>query len=358
MVCSRSDTIDVGIIGYGLMGRRHARVYAESGFCRIAAVCDSSAAALADAAASHSCNVYDDYCQLLDRSDIDAVSICLPDSEHSDATRRAIEAGKHVLIEKPLATDIDEAAQLVKLARRSSAAIMVGHMLRFDPRYSALHAAIDRGELGSLVFMSALRSSPLTGPMRYRGQASLEFHVAIHDIDLMLWCAGDTVTRTNATGVSKVLKEINTLDVVLATLEFKSGLIASLEASWVLPPSFPSTLDSKLRVVGTSGAAMVDTCNQGLFMASGAGASLPDTMRWTELGGHAAGILRDEILHFISCIRNGDHPLVSVEDAYKSVAVACAMRRSVESGRPEIVSYALMPDSNASACSDSPIAGS
>ncbi|HBK59929.1 MAG TPA: hypothetical protein DDZ84_03945 [Firmicutes bacterium] len=354
MVCSRSDTMGVGIIGYGLMGRRHARVYAESGFCRIAAVSDSSANALTDAAARYQCDVYDDYRRLLTRADIDAVSICLPDSQHFSATREAAMAGKHVLIEKPLSTDIREAAELVKIAHESSATMMVGHLLRFDPRYSALHAAIDRGELGSLVFMSAMRSSPLTGPMRYRGQASLEFHVAIHDVDLMLWCSGDTVVRVNAIGASRILKEINALDVVLATLEFKSGLVASLEAGWVLPESFPSTLDSKLRVVGTSGAAIVDTCNQGLLIASSEGVTLPDTMRWTELGGHAVGVLRDEILHFIACVRQGERPLVAMDDAYEAVAVAYAIQQSLKSGRPEEVAHAQTPSARTPTCSANP----
>ncbi|MGI5822075.1 MAG: Gfo/Idh/MocA family protein [Bacteroidales bacterium] len=327
----------IGIIGYGLMGRRHARVYAESGLCRISAVSDCSANALYDAQARYQCDIYEDYRQLLTRSDIDAVSICLPDSEHFDAVSDAIMAGKHVLVEKPLTTDVQQAAELVRISRDHDTAVMVGHLLRFDPRYSTLRDAIRKGALGSLVFMSALRSSPFTGPMRYRGRASLEFHVAVHDIDIMLWCSGESVSRVNAIGASKVLEDIDTLDVLLATLEFESGLVASLEASWVLPANFPSTLDSKLRVVGTSGVAVVDTCNQGISVASNEGVTLPDTMRWAEVGNHAVGILRNEIMHFIICILEGKRPLVSIDDAYQSVAVADAIRESLRSGKPEKV---------------------
>jgi UDP-N-acetylglucosamine 3-dehydrogenase len=324
----------VGVIGYGLMGKRHARLYRESGLCRLTVVAEAHEQGRREAAEALGVETFSDWRALLERDDLDAVSICLPDSAHFGAVSLALELGKDVLVEKPLTTSVDEAERILELSRRSKGVLLVGHNVRFDARYCALRQAIQEGTLGEVLHLSATRSSPVTGPLRYNGRASLEFHVAIHDVDLMLWYAASPVVEVHAVGVSKRLAHLGIFDAIFTTLKFGNGAIGMLESSWSLPETYPATLDSKFKVVGTKGAALLDALDQGVLVVGEQSAIWPDTMRWTEVNGRASGILREEVLHFLACVRREQPPLVGAAEACEAVKVVVAIRRSLETGQP------------------------
>lgn len=333
MGCKGYGLPAVGVIGYGLMGKRHARLYRESGLCQLVAVAEMNEESRREAAGGLGVETYSDFRALLEREDIDAVSICLPDSAHFEAVSLALELGKDVLVEKPLTTDVNEAARILKLSRQVQGVLLIGHNVRFDARYDAIHQAIREGTLGELIHLSATRSSPVTGPLRYNGRACLEFHVAIHDIDLMLWYTSRPVVEVHAVGVAKRLEHLGIFDAIFTTLQFADGVVGMLESSWSLPETYPATLDSKFKVVGTKGAVLVDALDQGVLLVDERSATLPDTMRWTEVNGRACGTLRDEVLHFLACVRREQSPLINAEQAYEAVKVVAAIRRSLETGR-------------------------
>src|SRR5262245_55603123 len=142
------NRLRVGVIGLGYFGERHARVYGRLPYVDLVAVCDRDAARAERIAGALSADAYADFRGLLSRLDIDAVSICLPDREHTEAAVAAAEAGKAILLEKPLAHDTAHARQIVDAVERNGVRFMVGHILRFDPRYVQVYEASRPETLG------------------------------------------------------------------------------------------------------------------------------------------------------------------------------------------------------------------
>jgi len=330
------DQLGMGVIGIGFMGSLHARVYSELPNTRLVAIADVNKDRLTETSERLGVPGYVDYNQLLKLSEIDAVSICVFDTLHTPVAVAAAESNKHLLIEKPIAIKIQEAETIIRAAQDHGVKLMVGHLLRFDPQYSQVKKAILSGELGKLVYLCSRRNSPITeGPARYRASdTSLTFHVAVHDLDLIRWYVESEAERVYAESTTKVLKNKGFQDVVLATLKFKNGTIASLEYSWILPEKSATKLDARMEVVGTAGVAYIETFHGGLSICGRRGVLYPDTVNWPEVHGQIVGNLREELMHFVKCIINDRAPLVSGEDGTEAVKLAFAISRSIAEKRP------------------------
>ena len=137
-----SKTLKVGVIGLGFFGSRHARIYSDHAAAELIAVCDSDPARTARVSSETGARGYQDFRAMLALPEVDAVSICLPDRLHEDAAIAAAEAGKTILLEKPLAHESAAARRIVTAVEKNGVRLMVGHILRFDPRYvQTFHAA-------------------------------------------------------------------------------------------------------------------------------------------------------------------------------------------------------------------------
>ena len=156
------------------------------------------------------------------------------------------------------------------------------------------------------------------------------FFLGIHDIDFVNWCVGVRPESVYAQAISRVLED--TPDTVLALLRFPDGLIASLEASWVLPESHPRGLDARLDVVGTAGAIYVDGGGCEAVAIAHERLEHAPVFYAPELFGERVGILRDEIAHFVRCVIHDREPVVRGEDGKAAVEVACAVQESYETG--------------------------
>lgn len=327
--------LGVGVIGAGFMGEMHARIYSGIPGVKLVAVADEQLARAEIVAQKLGATAYHDYHDLLGRDDIDAVSICVSDDRHLLPTVAATEARKSILLEKPIATTLDESEKIVEAARKNGVLLTVGHLLRFDPRYVGLKTYLDSGNIGEPVSIYTRRNSPITeGPKRYGSRGNLTLHVAVHDIDLILWYMRSRVVRVYAEKASIALKDIGIDDAVFATLKFESGAIGNLEYSWILPASSPTKIDAKLELMGTKGVGYVDIAEQGVRLCGADGVLMPDTGHWPEFGGLIRGDLREEIMSFVDCVKSGRQPAVSPEDAYEAVRVALAIIRSAEEGMP------------------------
>ena len=323
------EQLGVGVIGVGTFGSLHARVYKELGACELKAVADVVPERLE--AACHALGVegYTDYRALLERDDIDAVSVCTTDELHVAPAVAAARAGKHILVEKPLALTPQDCDAIIAAARDGGVQLMVGHILRFDPRYVAACEAIRDGRIGQLVHLYARRNNPLANARRLGGHTSVLFFLGIHDLDLINWCVGARAQRVYAEATSRVLA--GTPDTVLALLRFPDGVIASLEASWVLPESCPGRLDARLEAVGTGGVLHVNGGSENVSIA-GARFEQPELFYAPEVHGQRVGILRDELAHFVACALGDGKPIVGGDEGRAAVELACAIQRSFETG--------------------------
>ena len=324
------DKIGIGVIGVGTFGSLHAQVYRQLDICDLKAVADVNQARLDEVCSTLQVQGYTDYRELLQREDIDAVSICTTDEFHLEPALAAASAGKHVLVEKPLALTPQECDKIIQGAREGGVKLMVGHILRFDPRYYAAYNEIRSGRIGELVHLFVRRNNAIRSASRLSMHTTVLFFLGIHDIDFVNWCVGARAESVYAQATSRVLQ--GTPDTVLALLRFPNGTIASLEASWVLPESHPRGLDARFDAVGTKGAIYVDggAC-EAVAIAHERFEHRP-VFYAPELFGEKVGILRDELAHFVKCVRDDREPAVRGEDGKAAVEVAYAIQESYQTG--------------------------
>jgi predicted dehydrogenase len=338
------DKLRVGIIGCGYMGWFHARVYHESFGAELVAIADKSEDARAKVKSAFGCEVFDDYQGMLSRADIDVVDICMPDEMHVAPAVAAAAAGKHMLIEKPMATSVKDCLKIKNACDSAGVRFMVAHLLRFDPGYRRLYNAVKNGEAGEVIHLSAERKNPRLIAERLQGRASMLFYAGVHDIDLVQWIAQKQITKVYAQRISKLNKPWNTDDCIYILANLGEDTIANIEYSWVLPKSFPSRLKSKMEVYGSRAALFLNRPDRGVEIFKEKDAELPheftDVLHWPDLEGFIVGDLKYQIEHFIRAVKAKSDFLMDGRDAISAINVIEAITRSYETGKavnvPEI----------------------
>lgn len=330
----------VAVIGCGFFGRMHAEVYTKLPNVELVAICDLLEERAKEIAATLRTVSYTDYNEILLRNDIDAVDICVPDDSHTEVALKAIQAKKHILVEKPLADSVENARQIYDAAKEYEQKFMVAHILRFDPRIVKAYEIIKNGDLGKIIYVSSRRKSPISGARHYARHCELITHSGVHDIDLVRWFVGSEYKTVYAKSRSERLKEenLNVHDAILALFTFDNGVIYSLENCWVLPERYPSYIDAKVEVVGTKGFLYIDFFDHGLRVYNIEGADHPDLIHWPELMGERLGDLREELIHFVNCILNDEKPRVSLKDGYEAAIAAVKVLESIEKNQEVSIS--------------------
>jgi predicted dehydrogenase len=210
----------VGVVGTGHLGRFHTRVYSEIDGCELAGVYDTDAARAQSVAAEFGTDAAGDLESLL--ADVDAVSVATPTVSHHEVATRCLRAGAHVLIEKPVTKTVEEARELVALARESGLVLAVGHIERFNPAVRAAMSVLD-----SPKFIEVHR----LGVFVPRGtDVAVVLDLMIHDIDLILGIVRSEVTSIEAVGVPVLSSSI---DIANARISFADGCVANITASRV-----------------------------------------------------------------------------------------------------------------------------
>lgn len=329
------DKLGVGVIGTGAFGSRHAEVYSQSDLCTLKAVADINPQRLNEVCSALHVQGYSDYRDLLSRDDVHAVSVCTTDDLHVDAAVAAAHAGKHVLVEKPLALNPEDCERIIQACQASGVILMVGHILRFDPRYLAAHAEIREERIGKLVHLYARRNNLARNALRLARHTSVLFFLGIHDLDMINWCVGARPERVYAEATFTKLGV--TPDTVLALMRFAGGVLASLEVSWILTDSYPGRLDARFEAMGTDGSVQVNGGSENVTIVHAPSmpqpVECPELFYAPEVHGQRVGILRDEVHHFLRCVVEDRTPIVGGQDGKAAVEVACAIQRSLEIGQ-------------------------
>jgi len=331
-----AEQLGIGVIGAGVFGKLHARVCAELTETRLVGVWSRHDETLRPIRQRYGVGTTTDLEELVRMPEVDAVIVCTPDHAHLEPVLAAIRAGKHVLVEKPMATSVGDCEQMIAAAREREVLLTVGHIVRFDPRYHQAHEAIRSGRIGRLVHMCARRSNPRRACERAFGRTNPVFWLGSHDIDMFLWCAGSQLRSVYAQQNTRVLGERGP-DAVLAILTFADGTLAALETCWVLPDTVPSDLDAEFEAVGTEGLIRINATNDGITLCDARALEHPRSVYGAEVAGSLVGALRQEVREFARCIMEGRSPLVAPEDGREVVRAACAIAESAACGRPVAV---------------------
>ncbi len=217
------------MIGLGRWGPNHVRNFNDAPNCRVVAGADSKAANLQRAKARFNFDGYSDYRELLARSDVHAVVICTPTGTHYAVVRAALEAGKHVLCEKPLTADSKEAWELAAFAQKRGLSLMVGHIFLFNPGIEYLAKCVEEKIAGRLYYLNAVRTN--LGP--FRQDVNAAWDLASHDIYILNHLLKQRPTAVAATGAHYLRAPVE--DIVFLTLQYPDGILGHIHVSWLDP---------------------------------------------------------------------------------------------------------------------------
>lgn len=338
--------INVGVIGTGWCGGIRAETCAKSPFVNDLHIAEIKEARLKEVTAlANPVTATTDYRLLLENPTIDAVMISTtPEPTHYPIAKESLEAGKHVLLEKPIALELREADELIRLARSKDLVFTIGYSQRFNPKFAYVKRSIEDGTIGDPV--SALVSRHITRNLgkKIGGRVKLSPAAmeATHDIDFVLWClAPRKPVKVYAQEVRKIMgPQYNVPDCVWIVVTMDDGSAFTIGAGWVLPPAYPNFSSTWIEVVGTEGALMVDDTHRDVYVTTmQGGIQFPiSTMPGESVGHVYAGPMAAETVYFLECVVLGRQPIVTPEHAKMVMQVYQAADLSAETGHPvEIV---------------------
>lgn len=327
--------VRIGVIGLGVMGSAYVEILSELPQAQLVGVSDVNDERLQATCAKYGTDGYLDFRSLLARDDLAAVAICTPEAFHLEPAELAAARGLDMLIEKPLAQDSVTAEKMIGIAERAGVKLMVGHILRFDPRYALAHEAIQRGDIGDIIHIYTRRSGLVSEGRYFGGRTSLALCFGVHDFDIMRWYTGSEVQRVHAESARKVLTDLNVDDSVMCVLKLANGTVCSCELCWALPDAAnPASQDVALELVGTRGVIKIEGQRQGLELDTPHGVLYPDVLFGPRVSGSSFGALKHELAHFLDCVRNDRQPFPNPREAVSAIRIAEAVDRSLAEARP------------------------
>jgi UDP-N-acetylglucosamine 3-dehydrogenase len=320
--------LKAAVIGVGMMGRNHARVYAQMEETSLVAAADPDASVLEPIARTYRARVYTDYVQLLDEEKPDLVSIAVPTRLHREVAVAAMKRGLHVFLEKPIAASVEEGRKIVECAHREGVKLGVGHIERFNPAVTALKNQLNAGQLGRIFQIHARRVGPF--PSRV-GDVGVVIDLATHELNLLEYLTGSRVKSVYA----ETEREIHAKheDLLTGILKFEDGTIGILDINWLTP-----TKIRELSLIGEKGMFLVNYLTQDLYfyendfrngnweglaiMGVSEGQRIRHNVKRKEP-------LLAELESFVEAIENDADPQIGGEEALRAVLLA---ERLIESG--------------------------
>ena len=304
-IIMKKKKLKVGVVGIGHLGNYHLQKYQKLENCEVVAVADPLVERAQKAASIYKCIACSDYRAMLDK--VDVVSIAVPTGEHYKVARDFLAAGVDVLIEKPICATLEEADELIGLAKKNKLVLQVGFVERFNPAIMALEKVITKP-----MFIEAHRLHPFFE----RGtDVDVILDLMIHDLDIILKFVDSPVASVEAVGVSILSDKI---DISNVRISFNTGCIANITASRISVKTM-----QKIRFFGAEGYHSVD-CQKREILSLGKGKNedgqLQILQNNIEVGSHDP--LEEEIRSFINAVTNRSQPLISGEDARISLELA------------------------------------
>ncbi|MDP9382735.1 MAG: Gfo/Idh/MocA family oxidoreductase [Chloroflexota bacterium] len=355
------DKLRVGIIGVGWPGQRHIEGYQKNPNAQIVALSDVNTEAAEKVRAEYSVDgarIYGDYREMLESPDVDAVSICTPNFLHGPMAIDALDAGKHVLLEKPLAHNLEEGERIAAKAASSDRALMIAFNNRYRPDSRVLKEQIEAGVLGDIYYAKTgwLRGASiffLRGwfTQRARSGGGPLIDLGVHMLDLALWFMGNPRPVSVSGSVYHKFtdfmrqtagNEADVEDLATAFVKLDNGATIVLDASWVSHIEQGDLVYSQL--FGTRGGARIDRGGgEDLKITTTAGADATRTTivhspKFTSWQAQQPGFqlyesFRAEVADFVDSIRNNRQPGATITHGLDVLRVLDAIYRSAETGR-------------------------
>jgi UDP-N-acetyl-2-amino-2-deoxyglucuronate dehydrogenase len=352
------EKVRFGILGCGVIGPHHARAIAGLEDAELVAVADVVPELADKLAAKYGCSAYPGLGQMLSVADLDAVCVCTPSGMHAGDAIAALEAGKHVVIEKPVDVTLEAADRLLGVQRATGGKVAVVSQHRFDAATRAVREAVAAGKFGRLTTGSAevrwWRSQSYYDSGGWRGTWELDgggalINQAIHSIDLLQWLMGPVVEIMAYTGLL-AHERIEVEDTAVAILEFDNGSLGTIVATTAAYPG----LTARIAVHGDRGSAVIDDDELVYFHSAGVGREAgayggsenQSEQVMEQYGGGYKGpgagadpgslsmAHRDQLADFVEAVRNDREPSINVEEGRKPLAIIAGIYESARTGGP------------------------
>jgi UDP-N-acetylglucosamine 3-dehydrogenase len=302
--------IGVAVIGTGQWGKNHARVYKELPSTELIAVCDVNAERAKAMAAQYGVKAYSDSTEMLKDKEIQAVNVCTWSTILYQEAKKALNAGKHVLVEKPMSTTPDQARQLVQTAQENDLHLTVGFLMRFIPGLQHIRQAVENQKIGELVSITTKRVSQW--PERI-GDVGVVKDTAIHDIDVVRYISQQDPISVYAKMGSKRIQKFE--DYAQIMLTYENGETAFIESNWLTPYKTRTLI-----ATGTEAIMRLDYNTQDLTIEE-KNQTIQPRLAFQEP-------LKAELQHFVDCINKTAKPIVTGEDGIKALEIATAATQS------------------------------
>ena len=302
--------LGVAVIGTGFWGKNHARVYKELESTELVAICDMDAERAKTIAGQLGVKAYTSSSRMLKNEEVEAVSVCTWSTSLAKEALKALRAGKHVLVEKPMATSTKQAEKLVLTSEANGLHFTVGFLMRFIPGLRHIRESVENKKIGELVCATAKRVSQW--PERI-GDVGVVKDTAIHDIDVMRFVFGEDPIAVYAKAGNMRHKKFE--DYALIMLTYADGKSAFIESNWLTPYKTRA-----LTVTGSDAIMRLDYITQELWIEA-ANENVQPKYPWQEP-------LKAELQHFADCIVKKQKPVVTGEDGVKALGIAIAALQS------------------------------
>lgn len=319
----------VAVVGCGGMGNCHAHSYARMPGVELVGVCDIIPELAESVARNVGTTAFTSFDEMISSVQFDAVSVAVQSFLHKDVVKQAARAGKHVICEKPIALNLEDAKEMMQVCEENGVRLFVGHVVRFFPEFVQMKQQIDAGQIGKVGVASARRVGGHPGEAKAwfkdaDKSGGVIVDLMVHDIDFMRWALGEVKS------VYAMNKCDNDMDYALVTLVFESGAVANLEAFWGYPGSFRYATE----FAGSQGLIHCDSVNtQSLQIRKSAPQESGERVVEIPQSPGFRDPYYNELEHFLTCIRDGSESIVTAQDGCKALEIAVAALESIRTGK-------------------------
>ena len=328
--------IRIGLIGAGRMGATFAYHLTNSvAEAELVAIADAHGGTAGEVAARFGVlSTYNNYCQLLERKDIEAVVIATPTNTHPEVIQAAAAAGKHIFCEKPLALSLEDGDQALAAVSAAGVKLQIGFMRHFDAGYVAAKKKIEEGVIGKPVMFKSTGRDPKRTSLEFarrENSGGLVADMAAHDFDLARWLMSSEVERVYSEGnclVYPELKEVGDIDNAVINLKFANGAIGNVDVSRNAVYGY----DIRTEVLGSEGGVMISKTRQTPILVMTREGVTHDTVPY--FMERFADAYAAEIRDFVACIMEDREPTVTGQDGRAAAAIGIAATLSLDEGRP------------------------
>jgi predicted dehydrogenase len=336
-------SVTVGIIGAGIWGTNHALALTTHPRARLEVICDLDEARARQAGDRFGCRWTTRVADLA-ASDVEAVTVATPDHLHREPTIAMLRAGKHVLVEKPLATTVADARAMVAAAGDAGVSLMVDFHARWHPLFMGAKSYVERGALGRPVMAYARLSDTIHVPtemLSWGGRSGPEWFLFPHTMDVVRWLIGREPVEVYAQGHRGVLDGmgIHAWDAIQALVQFEDGAFCTFETSWIVPNSYSNVVDNRLSLYGEKGG--LELKNEPSLWAFTDRFHTPFSSESVTRYGKVWGYQYESIRYFVDCVAAGIVPEASGTDGLAVTAMIAAVLQSLSAKRPVAMAEVL-----------------